>query len=157
MNYHRYIDLDVSNGPGNRCTLFLSGCEHRCPGCYNASTWSPQSGHPFTEALSERIIDDLSDTRIQRHGISLTGGDPLFPENNAEVLRLVRRIKEQCPTKTIWMWTGYLFEDLTAAQRAIIDYVDVLIDGPFVRALADPALRFRGSSNQRILELEPVH
>lgn len=154
MHYHRYIDLDVINGPGTRCTLFVSGCEHKCPGCYNASTWSPTSGHPYTEALTEQIIRDLKDTRIPRRGLSLTGGDPLFHDNCAPVLELLRTVKAECPGKDIWMWTGYQLENLTPAQRAVLVYVDVLIDGPFVQALSDPSLQFRGSSNQRILYRE---
>lgn len=153
MNYHRYIELDVINGPGNRCTLFVSGCEHRCPGCYNASTWSPVSGHPVTDQLVERIIADLQDVRIPRHGLSLTGGDPLYHGNCAAMLQLVKRVKSECPDKNIWMWTGYVQEVLSSAQRAVLDYVDVLIDGPFIQSQADPALRFRGSANQRILQL----
>ncbi len=151
MNFHRYIDLDVVNGPGNRCTLFVAGCEHHCPGCYNASTWSPNSGHPFTHALVERIVADLNDTRILRRGLSLSGGDPLFPGNCAAVLDLVRTVKEYCPGKDIWLWTGYLLENLTPEQHAVVAHIDVLIDGPFIQTLADPSLRFRGSSNQRIL------
>ncbi|MGZ0656744.1 anaerobic ribonucleoside-triphosphate reductase-activating protein [Coraliomargarita sp. W4R72] len=156
MNYHRYIELDVINGTGNRCTLFVSGCEHRCPGCYNASTWSPNSGHPVTNELVERIIADLQDTRIPRHGLSLSGGDPLFHGNCADMLKLVQRVKAECPDKNIWMWTGYLLEDLSPEQQEVLEYVDVLIDGPFIQAQADPSLRFRGSSNQRILELSSV-
>lgn len=153
MRYHRYIDIDVINGPGTRCTLFVSGCEHRCPGCYNASTWSADSGHPFTGELTDRIIADLSDTVIPRRGLSLSGGDPLFHPNCSDVLRLVQCVKRECPNKDIWMWTGYTFETLTEAQHAVLDYVDVLIDGRFIQAKADPSLKFRGSSNQRILQL----
>ena len=151
MNYHRYIDIDVINGPGTRCTLFVSGCDHHCQGCYNASTWRADSGHPFTEELSDQIIADLTDRTIPRRGLSLSGGDPLFHSNCSEVLKLVQRVKGECPDKDIWMWTGYRIETLTEAQRAILDYVDVLIDGRFVQAEADPRLKFRGSANQRIL------
>ena len=151
MHYHRYIDVDVVNGPGTRCTLFVSGCEHRCPGCYNASTWRADSGHPFTEALSDRIIADLNDTRVPRRGLSLSGGDPLFPPNCDAIRALVRRVKAFCPGKDIWLWTGYRLEQLTEPQRAILNDVDVLIDGRFEQDLADPGLRFRGSSNQRML------
>lgn len=151
MHYHRYIDLDVINGPGTRCTLFVSGCEHKCPGCYNASTWNPLSGHPYTDELTERIITDLQDTRIHRRGLSLSGGDPLFPGNCPTILKIVQAVKTCCPDKDIWLWTGYLKEHLNQRQAAILEYVDVLVDGPFKQALADPSLRFRGSSNQRIL------
>lgn len=151
MKYHRYIDVDVINGPGTRCTLFVSGCEHHCPGCYNASTWRADSGHLFTDTLADHIIADLKDTSIPRRGLSLSGGDPLFHPNCSEVLNLVQRVKRECPAKDIWLWTGYTFENLTNAQRAVLDYVDVLIDGRFIQAKADPSLKFRGSANQRIL------
>ncbi|WP_269524265.1 anaerobic ribonucleoside-triphosphate reductase-activating protein [Coraliomargarita parva] len=157
MNYHRYIDLDVVNGPGNRCTLFVAGCEHHCPGCYNASTWSPDSGRLFDKKLVERIVSDLNDSRIPRNGLSLSGGDPLYPGNCAAVLELARTVKARCPGKNIWLWSGYLLENLNPAQQAILEYIDVLIDGPFVQNLANPSLRFRGSSNQRILERSRGH
>jgi len=153
MNYHRYIDVDVVNGPGTRCTLFVSGCEHRCPGCYNASTWDPDSGHLFTPQILEQIIADLSDTNIKRRGLSLSGGDPMFPANCAEVLHIVREVKKRCPEKDIWLWTGYKIEDLSTEQKAIIDYIDVLVDGRFIQSLADPSLPFCGSSNQRVIDL----
>ncbi|MCH8476078.1 MAG: anaerobic ribonucleoside-triphosphate reductase-activating protein [Opitutales bacterium] len=153
MQYHQYFPIDVVNGPGTRCTLFVSGCEHRCPGCYNPGTWNPESGHPFDEAMVEQILNDLNDTRIRRRGLSLSGGDPLFPENCAAIENLCRRVRESCPGKDIWLWTGYLRENLTPAQERILPYVDVLVDGPFIAAEADPALAFRGSHNQRILTL----
>ncbi len=152
MHYQRYIPLDVVNGRGNRCTLFVSGCEHQCPNCYNPSTWSPHSGHLFTNELFEQILTDLADTRIPRHGLSLTGGDPLLPANCSEIERLARTVKKRLPEKNIWLWTGYTMERLSKAQRSVLQYVDVLIDGTFEQALADPGLPFRGSSNQRILE-----
>ena len=153
MNYAQYIPIDVVNGPGTRCTLFVSGCEHRCPNCYNASTWPADSGHPYTSELTERILADLSDTRIPRRGLSLSGGDPLFPQNCAPILELVRAVKTRCPTKDIWLWTGYTLETLTPEQRAVLQYIDVLIDGPFIQSQANPSLLFRGSSNQRILDI----
>ncbi len=151
MNYHRYLPIDVVNGPGTRCTLFLSGCEHHCRNCYNASTWSPHSGHPYTAELQEQILQDLSDTRIPRRGLSLSGGDPLHPANCAGVLQLVQVVKQYCPGKDLWLWTGYTLETLNEAQQLILPYVDCLIDGPFVQEQADPRLPFRGSANQRIL------
>lgn len=151
MHYHRYIDTDVINGPGTRCTLFVSGCEHQCPGCYNASTWRANSGHPATPALTQRIINDLQDRRIHRRGLSLSGGDPLYPPNCHDILQLVQQIKHACPDKDIWLWTGYQLETLRPEQRRILDHIDTLIDGPFIQTLADPTLHFRGSSNQRIL------
>jgi anaerobic ribonucleoside-triphosphate reductase activating protein len=156
MNYHAYYPLDVVNGPGTRCTLFVSGCEHHCDGCYNASTWDPASGQPCDAELTARILADLKDTRIIRRGLSLTGGDPLLPANCSAVAELCRRIKTECPEKDIWLWTGYRHESLNPAQHEVVQHIDVIVDGPFIPAKADLKLRFRGSSNQRIIELNKV-
>ncbi|TCS43143.1 anaerobic ribonucleoside-triphosphate reductase-activating protein [Reinekea marinisedimentorum] len=150
MNYHAYHSLDVVNGEGTRCTLFVSGCEHKCKGCYNASTWSLMNGHPFTRALEDQIIRDLSDTRIKRQGLSLSGGDPLHPANLTAVLQLVQRVRAECPGKDIWCWTGYKLASLTEQQQHVVQYIDVLIDGKFIEAQKQPNLAWRGSSNQQI-------
>ncbi|MDN3611753.1 anaerobic ribonucleoside-triphosphate reductase-activating protein [Vibrio ostreicida] len=150
MNYHKYQHVDVVNGEGTRCTLFVAGCEHHCRGCYNKSTLNPNSGHPFTQAMEDQIIADLKSTRIKRRGLSLSGGDPLHPANIASIYKLVVRVKEACPEKDIWMWTGYTLTELNPAQRQILELIDVLIDGKFVEALYDPSLKWRGSTNQTI-------
>ncbi len=150
MNYHQYHPIDVVNGPGTRCTLFVSGCEHHCKGCYNQSTWSLRSGHPYTQELEDRIIADLNDERIPRRGLSLSGGDPLHPANVSAVLQLVKRVKQECADKDIWLWTGYLLAELSEEQKQVVEHIDVLIDGKFEQALFDPSLDWRGSSNQVI-------
>ncbi|HAT5581568.1 anaerobic ribonucleoside-triphosphate reductase-activating protein [Proteus mirabilis] len=154
MNYHQYYPADVVNGPGTRCTLFVAGCVHQCRGCYNKSTWSLTSGKPFTQEVEDQIIADLQDTRIKRQGLSLSGGDPLHPQNLSAILKLVKRVKTQCPEKDIWVWTGYLLADLTPEQQEVVSYINVLIDGKFVQELYDPALLWRGSSNQVIHKLK---
>lgn len=148
MNYHQYYPVDIVNGEGTRCTLFVSGCEHKCKGCYNQSTWRCDSGLPFTDAMEDRILADLKDTRIRRRGLSLSGGDPLHPNNCEAVFKLVKRVKTECPDKDIWLWSGYVLADLTAEQKAVIELIDVFIDGPFDINLKDPSLIWRGSSNQ---------
>ncbi|KOC91344.1 anaerobic ribonucleoside-triphosphate reductase-activating protein [Winslowiella iniecta] len=150
MNIHQYYPVDIVNGPGTRCTLFVAGCEHQCPGCYNKSTWRLNSGVPMTLEMEERLIHDLNDCRIPRQGLSLSGGDPLHPANVADVLRLVKRVRRQCHGKDIWLWTGYTLAQLTAQQQQVVAEIDVLIDGKFVAALRDPMLPWRGSSNQVI-------
>ncbi|MGB0895139.1 MAG: anaerobic ribonucleoside-triphosphate reductase-activating protein [Parashewanella sp.] len=150
MNYQQYFPVDVVNGEGTRATLFVSGCEHQCRGCYNQSTWNPDAGIVFDEAMEQRIIDDLNDSKIKRRGLSLSGGDPLFPTNLSAIKQLISRVKTECCDKDIWMWTGYSLSMLSEEQQQVVDMVDVLIDGKFVRSLADPNLRFRGSSNQII-------
>ncbi len=148
MNYHKYYPVDVIDGPGTRCTLFVAGCEHQCPGCYNKSTWRVDSGFPFTAELEDQIIADLLDSRIHRQGLTLSGGDPLHPQNLSAVLRLVQRVRAECPGKDIWVWTGYTLASLTDAQQRVAELINVLIDGKFVQELRDPALIWRGSGNQ---------
>ncbi|QHM76969.1 Anaerobic ribonucleoside-triphosphate reductase-activating protein [Mixta theicola] len=150
MNIHQYYPVDVVNGPGTRCTLFVAGCEHECPGCYNQRTWRLNSGVPFTIEMEEQLINDLNDRRIPRQGLSLSGGDPLHPANVPDVLRLVRRVRCACPGKDIWLWTGYTLAELSAAQRKVVAELDVLVDGKFIQALKDARLVWRGSSNQVI-------
>ncbi|MBG5949452.1 anaerobic ribonucleoside-triphosphate reductase-activating protein [Proteus terrae] len=154
MNYHQYYPVDVVNGPGTRCTLFVAGCIHQCRGCYNKSTWSLTSGKPFTQEMEDQIIADLQDDRIKRQGLSLSGGDPLHPQNLSAILKLVKRVKTECPEKDIWVWTGYLLADLTPEQQEVVNFINVLIDGKFVQELYDPALLWRGSSNQVIHKLK---
>ncbi len=153
MNYHQYYPVDVVNGPGTRCTLFVSGCVHQCRGCYNQSTWRVDSGVPFTQEMEDQIIQDLQDTRIRRQGLSLSGGDPLHPANLPAILKLVKRVKTVCPDKDIWVWTGYKLNELTLEQQKVVSFVNTLIDGKFEQHLHDPRLIWRGSANQVIHHL----
>ncbi len=153
MHIHRYYDVDIVNGPGTRCTLFVAGCEHQCRGCYNQSTWRTDSGVPFTLPMEEKLLADLQDTRIPRQGLSLSGGDPLHPHNVPHIRRLVKRVRQSCPGKDIWLWTGYRMQELNAAQRAVLIYLDVLIDGRFVEEEKDASLPWRGSRNQILWQL----
>lgn len=150
MNYSKYYPIDVINGEGTRCALFVSGCIHNCKGCYNQSTWSPDAGELFTDQVADQIIQDLNDQRIKKQGLTLSGGDPLHPANVEQILKLIQRVKRECEGKDIWMWTGYVLSELNKKQKQIIGLVDVLIDGKFVKDLADPSLAWRGSSNQVI-------
>ncbi|MCL1044358.1 anaerobic ribonucleoside-triphosphate reductase-activating protein [Shewanella electrodiphila] len=156
MNFHQYYPVDVINGPGTRCTLFVSGCEHQCRGCYNQSTWDPRSGHKVDKPMEDQIIADLNDTRIKRRGLSLSGGDPLFPANLTAILSLVKRVKAECPDKDIWLWSGYKLDEMSLKQQQILSYVDVLVDGKFEQDLADPSLKWRGSSNQVIHDMSSL-
>ncbi|WP_093271635.1 anaerobic ribonucleoside-triphosphate reductase-activating protein [Vibrio xiamenensis] len=154
MNYHQYYPIDVVNGPGTRCTLFVSGCVHQCRGCYNQATWRTDSGTPFTQQAEDTIIADLNDTRIKRRGLSLSGGDPLHPANLSAVLQLVKRVRSECVGKDIWLWSGYTLGELNSQQREILQYVDTFIDGKFIKEQADPRLEWRGSANQIIHHLK---
>ena len=153
MHIHRYYDVDIVNGPGTRSTLCVAGSEHQCRGCYNQSTWRIDSGVPFTLAMEEQLLADLQDTRIPRQGLSLSGGDPLHPHNVPHIRRLVKRVRQSCPDKDIWLWTGYRMQELNAAQRAVLIYLDVLIDGRFVEEEKDASLPWRGSRNQILWQL----
>ncbi|CCW29157.1 anaerobic ribonucleoside-triphosphate reductase-activating protein [Xenorhabdus nematophila] len=150
MNYHQYYSVDAVNGPGTRCTLFVSGCLHQCRGCYNQSTWRSDSGLPFTQATEDQIIADLKDHKIKRQGLSLSGGDPLHPQNVPAILQLVKRVRKECPDQDIWLWTGYVFNELSEIQCEVINDINVLVDGKFEQALYDPTLIWRGSHNQII-------
>ena len=148
MNYSKYYPVDVLNGEGTRCTFFVSGCIHHCKGCYNQSTWSLEAGEVFSEKLADQIIKDLNDQRIKKQGLTLSGGDPLHPANLATVLKLIQRVKAECVGKDIWMWSGYVLDELNSEQKCIVDLIDVLIDGKFEQDLADPSIPWRGSVNQ---------
>ena len=158
MNYAQLRPIDVANGPGVRVSLFVSGCPHRCPGCFNPETWDFQYGQGFGEEQGRSILDLLRPGYIR--GLTLLGGEPMAPANQPEVLSLVRRVRQELPGRDIWCYTGYLYEDLLADRvgeygRALLEQLDVLVDGPFVIGLKNLGLRFRGSSNQRIIEVRP--
>lgn len=159
MNYHRIYKNDFVNGEGVRTTLFVSGCDHGCKGCYNKSTWSPDSGQPFTEEHVKEILDSMEPDHIA--GLSLTGGDPLYHSNLIPILGLVKSVRQRYGnTKNIWMWTGYTLEELKKGAASLdkdmikrlylVGEVDVLIDGKFEQDKHDPELAFRGSTNQII-------
>lgn len=150
MNYAKYYDVDVVNGQGIRCTLFVTGCDLNCKGCYNKSLQNPNSGYLFDDEMEQRIIDDLNDTRIKRKGLSILGGEPLHEANLEGLFKLVRRVRSDAPDKDIWLWTGHTIGELNKAQRELLRDVDVIIDGRYIEELADPSLLWRGSSNQKI-------
>ena len=156
MNYADIKRVDVANGPGVRVSLFVSGCTHHCKECFNPETWDFSFGSPFGEAQVEEILKLLDRSYIR--GLSLLGGEPFEPENQAAVLGLVNRVRERLPQKDIWCYSGYLFEELAAGKvgahsRALLEQLDILVDGPFVLERKDLGLRFRGSANQRIIDV----
>lgn len=143
LRYARYYPFDLVNGEGARCVLFVTGCSHGCDGCHNSTTWNPNSGEPVTEGLVQRIISDLA----HLDGFTIIGGDPLMMRNRLGVTELCRRIKEAYPDKDIWMWTGYLFDEIHNLD--VMTYVDVLIDGRYIKS--QPTTKpWRGSDNQRM-------
>jgi anaerobic ribonucleoside-triphosphate reductase activating protein len=157
MNYATIKNCDIANGPGVRVSLFVSGCTHRCPGCFNEVAWDFNYGEPFTEQTIETILDMLRPAYIK--GLTLLGGEPFEPQNQADVVKLLRRIRKEMPEKTIWAFSGYLFEKDMLSGRIgdvseYLSYLDVLVDGPFVQAKKNLSLRFRGSENQRIIDVK---
>lgn len=159
MNYAEIKNCDIANGPGVRVSLFVSGCTHHCKGCFNEIAWDFQYGEPFTQQTIDRILNMLAPEYIR--GLTLLGGEPFEPENQGPVVALLRQIKAKFPEKSIWAFSGYLFDkDILAGRlgpweitREFLSYLDVLVDGPFVEAKKDLTLRFRGSSNQRLIDV----
>lgn len=158
MNYATIKWADVANGPGVRVSLFVSGCTHQCPGCFNPEAWDFQYGQPFTQAEEDKILAALAPAHIK--GLSLLGGEPFEPDNQRALLPLLRRVRGELPGKTVWCYSGYILEELHRPSRArcevtdeMLSLLDVLVDGEFVEAKKDLSLRFRGSSNQRILDV----
>lgn len=156
MNYAEIKNCDIANGPGVRVSLFVSGCTHHCPGCFNEVAWDFHYGEPFTEEVMDRIVKMLRPDYIR--GLTLLGGEPFEPENQAGVVALLRKIKKELPQKTIWAFSGYLFDrDILSGRlgdtREYLSYLDVLVDGPFVAAKKNLSLRFRGSENQRLIDV----
>ena len=160
MNYAEIKNFDIANGEGVRVSLFVSGCTHHCKNCFNKETWSFDYGEPFTGEVEDKIIAELAPSYI--NGLSLLGGEPFEPQNQQGLIPLLRRVKTELPDKNIWCYTGYLFDkDLLGESRArceytdeMLSYIDVLVDGEFVQELYSITLQFRGSSNQRIIDVK---
>ena len=150
MYYGAIKENDIANGPGVRVSLFVSGCRNRCKGCFQPETWNFKYGNHFTGKEIYRIYDLLYLDHIT--GLSILGGDPFEPENIEVLTSLCRLVKTDFPKKTIWIYTGYLYEDFK--DHSIMEYIDVLVDGPFIEDLKDISLQFRGSSNQRIIDVK---
>ena len=141
---------DIANGPGARLSVWVSGCPHHCKNCFNSELWDFSKGIDYNDFIEQKILTDLNREYIA--GLSLLGGDPLDPRNQPDVYRLVQKVKEKYNNKTIYLWTGYIWEDIKECET--LKYVDVLIDGPFVEDLKDLSLPLRGSSNQRIINVQ---
>lgn len=159
MNYGEIKKYDIANGEGVRVSLFVSGCTHHCKNCFNFETWDFNYGKPFTKETEDEIIDGLSHDYID--GLTLIGGEPFEPQNQRALLPFVKKVKEKYPNKTVWCYSGYLFDkELLGESRArcectdeMLGLIDVLVDGEFKQDLYDISLSFRGSSNQRIIDV----
>ena len=158
MNYANIKTCDIADGPGVRTALFVSGCTHHCPGCFNAEAQDFAYGQPFDKKTEDFLIKELQKPYVS--GLTLLGGEPFEPENQRALLPFLRRVRQECPDKTVWAFSGYTWEERTGGSRArceatdeLLALVDVLVDGEFVAAKHDISLRFRGSSNQRLLDV----
>ena len=149
MNYHKIEACNLANGTGWRVILWLSGCSHHCPGCHNPETWDENSGAKFDTKAKDLLFDLLSKDYIK--GITFTGGDPLHKNNRKEVIELCKQIKEKFQNKDIWLYTGYTFEEIKTPE--ILKDIDVLVDGPYMQEKRDITIPFRGSTNQRIIDV----
>lgn len=159
MNYAEIKNCDIANGIGVRISLFVSGCTHHCKGCFNEVAWDFDYGTPFTQETIDKILDMMRPGYIR--GLTLLGGEPFEPQNQGPIVELLRQIKEKMPEKSIWAFSGYLFDrDILSGRlgdwkitQEYLSYLDVLVDGPFVEAKKNLSLRFRGSENQRIIDV----
>ena len=158
MNYAIIKNCDIANGPGVRVSLFVSGCTHHCKGCFNEVAWDFDYGTPFTAETEEKIFAMLAPNYVK--GITLLGGEPFEPQNQPALVALLEKIRAKYPAKSIWAFSGYLFENMLAGKVGDIDtcmkflkLLDVLVDGPFVESKKNLMLRFRGSENQRIIDV----
>ena len=160
MNYGEIKFYDIADGTGVRTSLFVSGCRNCCEDCFNRETWSFSYGKPYTQETENAILESLKPDYLA--GLSILGGEPFEKENQPEVLKLVARAKKECPDKSVWIYSGFTFEELLGGSRAsgqtaeeILKLADVLVDGRFDKTKKNISLKFRGSENQRIIDLKP--
>lgn len=150
MRYNKIRKMDISNGPGVRVSIFMQGCTFNCEKCFNPETHDFKGGKEFTEKTIDRVLDLVSKDYIV--GLSILGGEPLHPKNIDGTTKLAKMFKQKYPNKSIWVWTGFLFDDLK--DKEVFKYIDVLVDGRFELKLADPTLKWKGSANQRVIDVK---
>ncbi len=159
MHVGQIFKADIANGIGVRVSIFVSGCTNRCKNCFQPETWDFNYGHEYTKEVEDDLIKELSEDYYD--GLSILGGEPFEPENQREIVKLIRRVRKECPGKTIWMYSGNTYEEMLEGgyrhievTDEILDQIDVLVDGRFEEELKDISLNFRGSSNQRIIDMK---
>lgn len=150
MRYASIRSMDISDGPGIRVSIYVQGCHFHCKGCYNESTWSYKSGKEFTPEIFNHLMGLCGKPHIA--GLSVLGGEPLCPENIKEVIHICKTFKELYPNKTVWCWTGYLYQNII--DKDIFKYIDVLVDGPFILSKLNLNLAYCGSENQRVIDIK---
>ena len=151
MRYNLIRKMDISDGPGVRVSIFMQGCEFHCKNCFNPETWSFEGGQEFTDDTINEVLDLANQDHIK--GLSILGGEPMHPKNIDGTLKLAKAFKERYPNKTIWSWTGFLF-DKDLKDKEVMKYIDVLVDGQYKDELHDFTLKWRGSSNQRVIDVQ---
>ena len=150
MHYNKIRKMDISNGPGIRVSIFLQGCAFHCENCFNKETWDFHGGKEFNDDVINHVLELCDQSHIT--GLSILGGEPMHPNNIKGTKKLCQMFKEKFSDKTIWCWTGYLFDDIV--DKDVLNYIDVLIDGRFINSEFDPNLEWRGSKNQRVIDLK---
>ena len=151
MRYNTIRKMDISNGPGVRVSIFMQGCHFHCKGCFNENTWDFNGGEEYSDETINRVLELSSADYIV--GLSILGGEPMHPKNIEGTTRLAKAFKEKYPKKNIWVWSGYLF-DKDLSDKEVMKYIDVLVDGTFKIDLFDPKLKWKGSSNQRVIDVK---
>ena len=152
MRYAQIRKLDIANGEGVRVSLYVQGCHRHCLNCFNPETWDFSGGQDFDQDTEDTLIELINQPHVV--GITILGGEPLEKENRPGIEKLLKRIKQDCLNKTIWLYSSFLYEEIKDFDEEILPFIDVLVDGPFVEALKDRKLRFRGSSNQRLIDVQ---
>ena len=150
MRYNKIRKMDISNGPGVRVSIFMQGCSFHCKDCFNNETWDFKAGKEFNDEVINKVLDLASLPHIV--GLSILGGEPMHPNNREGTIKLAKAFKKRYPDKDIWVWSGYLFDELKDIEG--LSYIDTLVDGRFVLEQANPTLKFRGSSNQRVIDVK---
>ena len=151
MRYNKIRKMDISNGPGVRVSIFFQGCHFHCPGCFNGETWDFLGGKEFNDDVINHVLDLCASDVIS--GLSILGGEPLNPKNILGATKLAKLFKEKYPNKTIWLWSGYLYDEYIH-DKEIVNYLDVVVDGQFKIDLSSPLLKYKGSSNQRVIDVK---
>ena len=150
MRYNLIRKMDISNGPGVRVSIFMQGCHFHCKNCFNSETWDFEGGKEFTDDTINKVLDLSNKEHII--GLSILGGEPMHPVNIEGTTKLAKAFKEKYPNKDIWVWSGFRYEDLKG--KDVFKYIDVLVDGQYVDELHDPTLKWKGSSNQRVIDIK---
>ena len=151
MRYNKIRKMDISNGPGVRVSIFMQGCSFHCKNCFNPETWDFNGGKEFDDSTIDEVLDLCGKSHVK--GLSILGGEPMHPNNIEATTKLAKAFKEKYPTKNIWAWSGFKFdEDLKGKE--VLNYIDVLVDGTYNNELNDPTLKWRGSSNQRVIDVK---